>query len=145
MFALAMVLPYAFTSNKAEASAFTDEVVRLTNIERAKVGAPAVSNNSEIANVAQVKAEDMRDNDYFSHYSPTYGDPFVMLRDFGIVFNKAAENIAAKQTTPSSVVQAWMNSDSHRTTMLNPAYKKLGVGYTTGGMLGYYWVQMFTD
>ena len=122
-----------------------EEVVRLTNIERAKVGVPPLVSDWQISRVARYKANDMRDNNYFSHYSPTYGDPFVMLRDFGIPFNKAAENIAARQTTPAQVVQAWMNSESHRAAMLNPEYKKIGVGYAEGGYLGYYWVQMFTD
>lgn len=124
---------------------FQEEVVRLTNVERSKVGVAPLTSDWKISRVARYKANDMRDNNYFSHYSPTYGDPFVMMQDFGISFNKAAENIAARQSTPSAVVQSWMNSDSHRENMLSPAYKKLGVGYSSGGYLGTYWVQMFTD
>lgn len=124
---------------------FQNEVVRLTNIERQKVGAPALKNDWQISRVARYKANDMRDNNYFSHYSPTYGDAFVMMRDFGITFTKAGENIAARQTTPAAVVQSWMNSESHRKTMLSTSYTRMGAGYSEGGYLGQYWVQMFTN
>ncbi|WP_088364056.1 CAP domain-containing protein [Bacillus cereus] len=120
-----------------------EEVVRLTNIERSKVGLSPVVSDWKVSRVARYKANDMRDNNYFSHYSPTYGDPFIMLTDFGIGFNKAGENIGGKKATPQDVVNGWMASETHRETMLNPAYNKLGVGYSSGGVLGDYWVQMF--
>ncbi|MGN5651029.1 CAP domain-containing protein [Bacillus sp. Brlt_9] len=120
-----------------------EEVVRLTNIERSKVGLSPVVSDWKVSRVARYKANDMRDNNYFSHYSPTYGDPFIMLTDFGIGFNKAGENIGGKKVTPQDVVNGWMASETHRETMLNPVYNKLGVGYSSGGVLGDYWVQMF--
>jgi len=147
LFAFALMISVSLIPGKAEAANtyFESEVVRLTNIERQKVGVAPVKSDSNIAYVARTKAEDMRDNNYFSHYSPTYGDPFVMMQDFGIVFTKAGENIAARQTSPSAVVQSWMNSDTHRETLLNPAYTRLGVGYAQGGYLDHYWVQMFAN
>lgn len=131
--------------NMSYIRAFQDQVVYLSNIERQNAGVAPVVSDSNMARVARYKANDMRDTNYFSHYSPTYGDPFVMLSDFGISFKKAGENIAARQTTPEQVVQSWMESESHRTTLLNPDYTRLGVGYSEGGILGQYWVQMFAN
>ena len=85
---------------------------------------------------------DMRDKKYFSHTSPTYGSPFDMMKNFGISYRSAAENIAAGQTTPQAVVQAWMNSSGHRANILS-TNTCIGVGYAKGGSYGYYWVQMF--
>ncbi|MFP3725868.1 CAP domain-containing protein [Priestia filamentosa] len=119
------------------------EVVRLTNIERTKAGLAPLTYDWELARVARIKSMDMRDNNYFSHYSPTYGDPFIMMQDFGIKFSKAGENIAARQDTPEKVVANFMSSESHRENILNPNFTKIGVGYANGGYLTHYWTQWF--
>lgn len=119
------------------------EVVRLTNNERAKAGLAPLTYDWELSRVARIKSEDMRDNNYFSHYSPTYGDPYVMMRDFGFTFSKAGENLAARQDTPEKVVDNLMSSDSHRENILNPNFKRMGVGYANGGYLTHYWTQWF--
>ena len=82
----------------------------------------------------------MKDNNYFSHTSPTYGSPFNMMKNFGINYKTAAENIARGQKTPEAVVNSWMNSSGHRANILNPGYTKIGVGYEKTGN---YWTQMF--
>ncbi|MEH7301390.1 MULTISPECIES: SafA/ExsA family spore coat assembly protein [Neobacillus] len=119
-----------------------NQVIQLTNQERAKNGLPAMTADWELSRVARYKANDMRDKNYFSHTSPTYGSPFDMMKNFGISYRSAAENIAAGQTTPASVVQSWMNSSGHRANILS-SNTRIGVGYAKGGSYGYYWVQMF--
>jgi len=119
------------------------QVIQLTNQERAKNGLKALTLDWELSRVARYKAMDMRDRNYFSHTSPTYGSPFDMIKNFGISYRAAAENIAAGQTTPQSVVQAWMNSSGHRANILNGQYNRIGVGYAQGGSQRHYWVQMF--
>ncbi|RLQ96240.1 hypothetical protein D9X91_08110 [Falsibacillus albus] len=119
------------------------EVLNLVNKERAKAGVSPLSLASDVTNVAQVKAEDMMDNNYFSHTSPKYGDPFEMLNHFGIHWTAAGENIAAGQTTPESVMASWMASTGHRENILNPDFKEIGIGFTKGGTYRYYWVQTF--
>jgi uncharacterized YkwD family protein/spore coat assembly protein SafA len=119
------------------------QVITLTNQERAKNGLKPLTANWELSRVARYKAMDMRDKNYFSHTSPTYGDPFTMMRNFGIAFTAAAENIAAGQSTPQAVVQAWMNSPGHRANILSTTYTEIGVGYARGGSYQYYWSQMF--
>ena len=120
-----------------------NQVIQLTNQERAKNGLKALTPDWELSRVARYKAMDMRDKNYFSHTSPTYGDPFTMMKNFGIVYRSAAENIAAGQTTPQAVVQAWMNSSGHRANILSTRSTYIGVGYAKGGSQRYYWVQQF--
>ena len=119
---------------------YDNEVVRLVNSERAKNGLPPLTQDWELSRVARFKSQDMKDNAYFSHTSPIYGSPFDMIKNFGISYRTAGENIARGQATPQAVVNAWMNSSGHRANILNKSYKKIGVGYVSDGR---YWTQMF--
>lgn len=120
--------------------AIENEVIALTNQERAKQGLPPLKQNWELSRVARYKSEDMSDKNYFSHTSPTYGSPFNMIKSFGISHSAAAENIAQGQRTAAEVVKAWMNSSGHRANILNGTYTEIGVGYDPDGN---YWTQMF--
>ena len=122
--------------------AFEKQVIDLVNAERTGHGLQPLTYNWQVARVAGYKSCDMRDNHYFSHTSPTYGSPFQMLRDFGLSFTAAGENIAMGQRSAESVMQAWMNSSGHRANILSEAYTQIGVGYCAGSY-GPYWVQMF--
>ena len=120
--------------------AYENEVVRLVNIERNKQGIKPLASDWQLSRVARYKSQDMKDNSYFSHNSPTYGSPFDMMRSFGISYRTAGENIAKGQRTPSEVVKAWLNSSGHRANILNSSFTKIGVGYHKDGN---YWTQMF--
>lgn len=119
---------------------FEEEVIKLTNEKRAAYGLPALTVNWELSRVARYKSQDMCDLGYFSHTSPTYGSPFEMMKNFGISYRAAGENIARGQTTPEAVVNAWWNSEGHRKNMLSSSYTQIGVGYVADGN---YWTQMF--
>ena len=122
------------------ALAFEHEVIHLVNEQRAKNGLKALTANWELSRVARYKSQDMADNRYFSHTSPTYGTPFQMIKAFGLTYRTAGENIAYGQRTPQAVVDAWMNSSGHRANILNASYTQIGVGYVSNGR---YWTQMF--
>lgn len=126
-----------------ETKAIESEVVRLVNIERAKVGLPALKENWQLSRVARYKSQDMINKNYFSHYSPTYGSPFDMIESFGIKFSAAGENIAMGQRTPQEVMNAWMNSPGHRSNILSPSYTEIGVGLAKDKAGRCYWTQMF--
>lgn len=121
-------------------SQFAQQVIDLTNAERRKNGLPALTGDTKLSGVAQKKADDMRIKGYFSHTSPTYGSPFDMMRDFGVSYSSAGENIAQGQQTPQAVVTAWMNSEGHRKNILSSNFTHIGVGYDATGK---HWVQMF--
>lgn len=124
-------------------SAIEREVVRLVNVERQKNGLSPLELDVELSNVARTKSKDMATNNYFSHTSPTYGSPFEMMKQFGINYSAAGENIAMGQSTAASVVNAWMNSEGHRANILNANFTKIGVGYYKGSNGSPYWTQMF--
>ena len=124
----------------SEASNFESEVIRLVNAERAKYGLSELKEDWQLSRVARYKSEDMRENKYFSHTSPTYGSPFEMIKNFGIPYKSAGENIAKGQKTPAAVVNAWMNSSGHRKNILSTSFTHIGVGYAENGN---YWTQMF--
>ena len=121
-------------------SSYEAEVIRLVNEIRVQNGLSALKTNWELSRVARYKSQDMVDNHYFSHTSPTYGTPFEMMRAFGLSYRAAGENIAYGQTTPQAIVTAWMNSSGHRANILSSSYTQIGVGYVAKGN---YWTQMF--
>ena len=86
------------------------ETFDLINKERIAVGLKELTIDDEVQNVARVKAQDMVNSGYFSHTSPTYGSPFDMLKNYGITYKTAGENIAGNSTN-SGAVNAWMNSE----------------------------------
>ncbi|MBS8266622.1 LysM peptidoglycan-binding domain-containing protein [Mesobacillus boroniphilus] len=129
--------------NLSATKSIESQVIQLTNQERAKNGLKPLAADWQLSRVARYKSADMRDKNYFSHTSPTYGSPFTMMKNFGITYRSAGENIAAGQRTPSEVVKSWMNSPGHRKNILSPTYTHIGVGHASGGNYGHYWTQMF--
>ena len=121
-------------------TSFEQQVIDLTNEKRASRGLKPLNANWELSRVARYKSQDMANNKYFSHTSPTYGSPFNMIKNFGIKYRSAGENIAYGQRTPAQVVNSWRNSAGHRANMLNANYTDIGVGYVANGN---YWTQMF--
>ena len=121
-------------------TAFEQEVIRLVNEIRVQSGLKTLTYDWELSRVARIKSQDMKDNRYFAHNSPVYGTPFQMMKNFGISYRSAGENIAKGYATPQAVVNAWMNSSGHRANILNANYTHIGVGYVAGGN---YWTQMF--
>ncbi len=121
-------------------TSFESEVIRLVNEIRVQNGLSELKEDWELSRVARYKSQDMKDNNYFSHTSPTYGSPFTMMKSFGLTYKTAAENIAKGQSSPQAVVNAWMNSSGHRANILNSSFTKIGVGYVKSGN---YWTQMF--
>ena len=132
--------PQATTPASSAVSAFEQQVVELTNQERAKNGLPALKLDVELSKVARDKSKDMQTKNYFSHTSPTYGSPFDMMKAYGVSYKSAGENIAMGQRSPQEVVQAWMNSQGHRENIMNANFTHIGVGHVTTGN---YWTQMF--
>lgn len=121
-------------------NAYEKQVVTLVNEERAKNGLGALKIDTALSKMARVKSNDMATHKYFDHTSPTYGSPFDMMKQFGITYQYAGENIAMGQQTPQEVMNAWMNSEGHRANILNKNFTHIGVGYVENG---HYWTQEF--
>ncbi|MBM7614967.1 CAP domain-containing protein [Alkaliphilus hydrothermalis] len=118
------------------------QMVDLVNQERAKNGLPTLSIDQEVARVAGIKSQDMVDQNYFSHYSPTYGSPFEMLDSFGVEYIVAGENLAGNSSV-SAAHTALMNSSGHRQNILHPDFTHIGIGVRRSPRYGYVYTQMF--
>lgn len=125
-----------------QTSDFEAEVIELTNAERSEKGLPALQPNTRLSRVANLKSKEMVTKDYFSHTSPAHGSPFNMMREYGVTYQSAGENIAHGQRTPEQVVNEWMDSEEHRKNILNNKFTHIGVGFVKDG---YYWTQMFIE
>lgn len=129
-------------------TAFIQQVITLTNQERAKLGLRALVPDSRLINAAQAHSEDMALNDYFEHISPNGSDPNSRAAAFGFP-GGVGENIGAGSVSPADVVAGWMDSPLHRANILNPNYQSIGVGYfflandTGSENYNRYWVQKF--
>lgn len=121
-------------------SEYEIRVAELVNEIREENGLQKLILNSELSDVARLKSQDMLENNYFSHTSPTYGSPYDMMTQYGIKYTFAGENLARGQKTPEQVVNAWMNSPGHRKNILSERYTQIGVGYVANGD---YWTQHF--
>ncbi len=118
------------------------EIFDLINKQRTNNGLTALKHDNGVQRVARIKAQDMVDNNYFSHTSPTYGSPFDMLKNFKISYKTAGENIAGNSSN-SSAVTAWMNSSGHKANILNSSFNYTGIGVVSSPKYGKMYVQLF--
>ncbi|MFD1020782.1 CAP domain-containing protein [Thalassobacillus hwangdonensis] len=132
--------PAAEQNQNSQLNEFEQQVVELTNQKRQENGLQPLKVDTELSKVAREKSRDMAQNGYFSHNSPTYGSPFDMMKQFGIDYRTAGENIAKGQRSPQEVVNAWMNSEGHRKNILSSDFTHIGVGYVENGNV---WTQQF--
>ncbi|MEZ3181331.1 CAP domain-containing protein [Streptomyces pimonensis] len=117
------------------------EVLRLVNVERAKVGCSPVVASSSLTDLATAFSADMADRGFFDHTDPDGDTPWDRARTAGIG-NLGGENIARGQADAEAVMQAWMDSPGHKANILNCDFKTLGVGVHMGSG-GPWWTQNF--
>jgi uncharacterized protein YkwD len=134
---------------KAPKNGFAQQVFQLINVQRRNAGLQPLKNNPKLAAAAKNHSWDMATNDFISHTGSNNSTPFDRISATGYKYSLAAENVAAGQTTPEAVVNAWMNSPGHRANILNSDLREVGIGYyflseDTGNMnFQHYWTQDF--
>ncbi len=129
------------TETVSEDDAYIEEVVELVNQERVKAGLGKVVLDKTIQKAAMIRVKEIEVS--FSHTRPNGSSFSSVLKENGISYHGAGENIAWGQTSPKEVMKAWMNSDGHRANILNPNFKKIGVGYYKNASGRKYWSQLF--
>lgn len=126
-------------SSASHLDGLQDSVVKLTNVTRLASGRKPLKVSRRLTKAAQKHAQDMAENDYFSHTSQdgrTWDD-----RIEAVGYDEpAGENIAYGQDTPTLVVKAWLASPAHRRNILDRKFKRIGIGHSDRGD---YWVQDF--
>lgn len=113
------------------------DLINLVNNQRASNGLPALSEDSALDDAARRKAADMFAKNYWAHYAPDgQTSPWGFIRAAGYNYIFAGENLAKGFTDPNSVVNAWMNSSTHRDNILSSKYREVGFAIVPGTLQG---------
>ena len=123
--------------NEDEIDAF-----ELVNEYRMKNGLPKLKFSRELQEVAKIKAQDLVESEYFSHDSLTYGKTFNIMKDKGIHYEVAGENLAGNISSQRAV-EAWINSTTHRENMLDDYYNYTAMCVVDSPIYGKVFVQLF--
>jgi len=122
-------------------------VINLTNEAREANGLPALCENQLLNEVAEARAVDMLEKQYFAHVSPTGEQASDVAQRVGYHYKIIAENIASGTfLTNRKIVDGWMQSPGHRTNIVSPDVREIGVAVVKGQMKGsdaYVSVQIF--
>ena len=121
-------------------------VVDITNQERASLGLGELQTNEALRIAAQAKADDMAKKGYFAHVNPDGKNPWYWIDKTGYTYKSAGENLAVNFDYSKDVVQAWMNSPTHKANIVKAKYQEIGVGIAEGFYQGrptVFVVQMF--
>ena len=126
-----------------KAGEYAEEILRLVNIEREKVGASPLKLNDTLCEAAGKRAQEIVGQ--FSHTRPDGSSCFTVLGEYSLGYRNVGENIAAGKSTPDGTMDQWINSSGHYANIIKSEFTELGVGYVyvPDSKYKYYWVQLF--
>lgn len=113
-----------------------DQLVALTNQQRAANGLPALTVDSRLVYSSDLKAQDMLNKNYWAHNAPDGTTPWYWFGQAGYSYSYAGENLAKDFDTSSGVMDGWMNSPGHRANILSSHYTNIGITVMNGTLLG---------
>lgn len=113
-----------------------DKLYQLTNTQRLEHGLPTLTYNQELAQAAQNKANDMFAKNYWAHFGPDGETPWQFILGAGYKYEYAGENLAKNFMFSQAVIDAWMNSPTHRENMLRKEYQDVGFAIVNGVLNG---------
>lgn len=128
------------------AAVIQSEVVVHTNEARVAEGEGVLTENALLTAAAYAKAADMAEKGYFAHVGPTGKEPWEWLQEIGYDYRAAGENLAVRFVDSRDVVNAWMDSPTHKANIVKPIYTEIGIGVADGvykGEKATYVVQYF--
>lgn len=121
-------------------------IIDLTNEERESGSLKDLKHSSVLDVAAKLKAEHMAQNKYFAHFSPEGVSPWHWFDVANYNYVHAGENLAIHFTDSGDIVDAWMESPTHRANIMNGNYTEIGIGTAEGTYEGFktvYVVQLF--
>ncbi|KAA0948514.1 serine protease [Sporosarcina sp. ANT_H38] len=122
---------------------FEQQLFDLTNAARVRHGLSILKWESNVAVTARKHSADMADNDYFSHENKQGKSPFDRMKDDGVSFRGAGENLAYGQSSSIFAHEGLMNSEGHRENILLDTYSHLGTGVSFNEKLQPYYTENF--
>lgn len=112
------------------------KLMEYTNSERQKAGLPVLTENPQLNEAAQKKAANMLQQDYWAHFGPNGESPWDFIKQSGYQYEYAGENLAKNFLFSQNVVEAWMNSPTHRENILRKDYREVGFAVVNGMLNG---------
>lgn len=113
-----------------------EKLYQLTNEQRQKNNLPPLSYNEKLSLAAAKKAQDMFTKNYWAHYAPDGTTPWDFILNSGYQYEYAGENLAKNFLFSNGVVEAWMNSPTHRANILHKDYTEVGFAVVNGSLNG---------
>lgn len=113
-----------------------EKVFIQTNQQRLENNLPSLHFNSTLSISAQKKAEDMFTNNYWAHTSPSGKTPWSFLKEVNYQYKIAGENLAKDFYDTESLMNAWMNSPTHKANIVNQKYDEIGIAVVNGVLNG---------
>lgn len=102
------------------------------NQSRQSAGLPTLTENQALDQAAKLKAQNMMQDQYFDHNSPSGVTPWFWFLKAGYNYKYAGENLAIGFYDSKEVYDAWLNSPSHKANILNPNYTEIGTAILNG-------------
>ena len=119
------------------------------NAERVAAGLPPLQDDPDLAMVARERSNDMVQEGYFGHVSPTGVTSVTLMDRYGIPHSWSGENIAYNNypdsQTVAAVLSGWMSSPGHRNNILSPQFNKVGVGVVVDASGMRYYTAVFAE
>jgi uncharacterized protein YkwD len=122
-------------SNALATNYNADQIIVEVNKQRVRFGLSPLKINPQLMTASANKTRHMSEFSYFSHigYGKKWSD---FIKDSGYDYAEAGENLANGFDNVPEMVEAWMNSPSHRENILNPTVDETGVGISMGTLDG---------
>lgn len=99
----------------------------LINKARAAAGLAPLELDPALARVARAHSAEMLAHSFIGHISPTTGSPSDRVASAGIAFDRLSENVGTSSSA-DEVHQGLMRSPGHRSAILDPQSRRVGVG-----------------
>ena len=130
---LSLVVAFFMVALPAKATALSKEEVlfKINNHREDKDLAPLES-SEKLHKSATKKLNHMIEHDYWDHYSEDGVGPWEFIRDAGLDYAIAGENLARGFTDEDKLLKAWMHSPTHRVNKLHDRYTYIGIALAEG-------------
>ncbi len=115
-------------------------IVSEVNAVRAANGRKALAYSSSLEQAARAQAQAMASKDTLSH---TIDGPLRQRVNRVGYRGALGENVASGQKTLEQALEGWLNSPSHRSTMLSPKFSEFGLSAATAKSGRIYWAVIF--
>lgn len=109
-----------------------DELLKLVNAERAKVGVKPLTLDPLLIESAMFKAQHMNKYNYFGHVAPGEkgNNGLDYAEQLGVKCLYLSENLSEQGTynTSGAAIAGWKSSKPHYKAMVDPRYESTGIG-----------------